>query len=418
MRLLLDEQLPTGLPAELSGHTVDTVSGRDWSGIKNGELLRRMSGQYDVLVTMDRSTEFQQRILRSQPRNLTDYPLCSNCFQDQGLRLDAECIGIKESSPCPKCGTVIGRKLTSELVARLAHRFFVWGTVHHLDYGAAPIVQFNEHQSTSIDSPPWLEPDLRLLDDVLGVGFFYYGPRLWMVGEVEPLKALRDEETRASVISRIVNEYPAATLTTEKMFYRLRRGPEKPEEFSEYDSPPLALAGSGRLDSNGFPVMYASQDLQVCIHECRVTAEDELFFATLAPTSDLKLLDLTELLLEENVTEFESLDMAVHMLFLAGKHSYGIAREIALACQLGGYDGLIYPSYFSLLRTGKMPFETSFGISHRKVPQLRDREKSKIVANLALFGRPIEQGRVSVRCVNKLILNRVVYGIHFGPVGV
>jgi hypothetical protein len=60
MRPLLDEHLPIGLSAELRGHTVDTVSGR--GRIKNGELLRRMSGQYDVLVTMDRSIEFQQRI--------------------------------------------------------------------------------------------------------------------------------------------------------------------------------------------------------------------------------------------------------------------------------------------------------------------------------------------------------------------
>ena len=62
MRLLLDEHLPIGLAAELPGHTADTVSGRGWSGIKNGEMLRRMSGQYDVLLTMDRSIEFQQRI--------------------------------------------------------------------------------------------------------------------------------------------------------------------------------------------------------------------------------------------------------------------------------------------------------------------------------------------------------------------
>jgi len=62
MRLLLDEHLPVGLCAELHGHAVDTVSGRGWTGIKNGELLRRMTGQYDVLVTMDRSIEFQQRI--------------------------------------------------------------------------------------------------------------------------------------------------------------------------------------------------------------------------------------------------------------------------------------------------------------------------------------------------------------------
>jgi hypothetical protein len=61
MRLLLDEHLPIGLSAELHGHAVDTVSGRGWTGIKNGELLRRMTGQYDVLVTMDRGIEFQQR---------------------------------------------------------------------------------------------------------------------------------------------------------------------------------------------------------------------------------------------------------------------------------------------------------------------------------------------------------------------
>jgi hypothetical protein len=58
MRVLLDEQLPTELP----GHVVDTVAGRGWAGIKNGELLRRMRGHYDVLVTMDRSMEFQQPI--------------------------------------------------------------------------------------------------------------------------------------------------------------------------------------------------------------------------------------------------------------------------------------------------------------------------------------------------------------------
>jgi hypothetical protein len=58
----LTEHLPIGLAAELPGHAADTVSGRGWSGIKNGELLRRMSGQYDALVTMDRSIEFQQRI--------------------------------------------------------------------------------------------------------------------------------------------------------------------------------------------------------------------------------------------------------------------------------------------------------------------------------------------------------------------
>jgi hypothetical protein len=62
MRVLLDENLPVGLALELPGHAVDTVSGRCWTGVKNGELLQRMSGDYDCLITMDRAIEFQQRL--------------------------------------------------------------------------------------------------------------------------------------------------------------------------------------------------------------------------------------------------------------------------------------------------------------------------------------------------------------------
>ena len=63
MRVLLDEQLPLDLAAALVGHSVDTVAGRGWTGITNGELLRRMEGQYHALVTMDRGIEFQQNLI-------------------------------------------------------------------------------------------------------------------------------------------------------------------------------------------------------------------------------------------------------------------------------------------------------------------------------------------------------------------
>ena len=62
MRVLLDEHVPVDLARELVGHDVDTVVGRGWAGIKNGDLLRRMSGHHDVLITMDRGLEFQQPI--------------------------------------------------------------------------------------------------------------------------------------------------------------------------------------------------------------------------------------------------------------------------------------------------------------------------------------------------------------------
>jgi hypothetical protein len=348
---------------------------------------------------------------------LTNIALCSDCFRDQGLHLDAIQVGVSDDSVCPSCGSSTGRKLNPELIEELAHRFFVQGTLSRGKYGGAPIVVFNEHQSTCISTSSWFEADLRLIEKAIGVGFFYYGPRLWMLGEVGPLKSLQDPITRVSVIKRIIAEYPVTVLQETHLFYRIRKNPKKPDEIGEYDSPPNVLAGEGRLESPTFPVMYGSQDLQVCVHECRVTAEDELYMATLAPTRELRLLDLTELLLKENVTEFESLDMAVHMLFLAGKHSYEISREIAREVDGAGYDGLVYPSYFSLLRTGGTPFETSYGISHRRLPNFAGREKAKTIRNLAVFGRPIEQRAVAVRCINRLTLTQVAYGIQFGPVG-
>ncbi|PPQ45101.1 hypothetical protein CKO39_03755 [Rhodopseudomonas palustris] len=326
-------------------------------------------------------------------------------------------LGVNDRSVCRNCNSTSGKKLGREELEALTHRFFVWGTLHRCEYGAAPIIQFNQQRNTEIEASPWFESDLRLIERVLGVGFFYYGPRLWMVGEVEPLKDLSSPVTQTSILKRITTEYPAAPLKADELFYRLRIAPKAPAEQSEYDSPPLGCGGIGRLDAPGLQVMYASQDLEVCIHECRVTAEDELFVATLTPSTDLRLLDLTSLLFEEDVTEFESLDMAVHMLFLAGKHSYDLTRKVALAARTAGFDGIVYPSYFSLLRTGGMPFETVFGISHRQIPELADRERSKTIPNIAIFGRPIADGRVRVVGINRLILNRVEYQFHFGPVG-
>ena len=45
MRVLLDENLPHDLAGALVGFEVVTVQGMEWAGIKNGELLRRASGQ-------------------------------------------------------------------------------------------------------------------------------------------------------------------------------------------------------------------------------------------------------------------------------------------------------------------------------------------------------------------------------------
>jgi hypothetical protein len=344
--------------------------------------------------------------------------LCSNCFADEGLRIDAFKSGIEQEGDCPNCKKQDGRKLTEDHVLALAWRFFVGGTTIRSEYGAAPAIQFNEHHygKSTISPSKWLTNDIKLIEESVNVGFFHYAPRLWMVGEVEPLKELQDPAKRPQVIGRILKEYPETILPKNSTFYRIRVGPKQPANPQEYDSPPIHLAGNGRLDSPGFPVMYGSQDIDVCVHECRVTAEDDIYVATLKPQRDMRLLDLTHVL-KEDVTEFESLDMAIHMLFLARSHSYEISRAISLAAKDAGFDGIIYPSFFSLTRTGGHPFETAFGLSVRRFhPQAEEYAKAFTIPNFALFGRPLDELLVRVECINRLVLTQIGYQGYFGPV--
>ncbi len=323
---------------------------------------------------------------------------------------------IEMEGACPNCGSASSKKLRMSELQYVLHTFFIWGTYQRPTYGAYPAIQANEHQTTNVKFSDWLEPDVRLFEKWFRIGFFHYGPRFWMFGHITPLEHLQDINKRSEIIDRILAEYPVVELPTDAILYRIRKQPSDPSEPSEYDSPPLSMAGKGRLDSFDFPVMYASSDLQICIHECRVAAEDEIYVASLTPTRALRLLDLTEVLTEEAVTEFESLDLAVHMLFLAGSHSYEITRAIAKRAQLAGFDGLIYPSFFSLLRTGAMPLMTTYGISHRRIGMMRDSEKNKIVQNVAIFWHPIADGVLEARSLNRLMINSVEYHVHFGPV--
>lgn len=348
-----------------------------------------------------------------------EHVCCSSCFTDFGLSLEVARRGEATDAPCPDCGKCTGRKVNTASLHGALRSFINWGSIHRTRFGGAPTLAFNTKQATAVNVPPWFQSDLALLERLLGIGIFAYGPRLWMVGENEPLKEMQVEEKRDAILQRILKEYPVKTLSPDDIFFRVRVNPKIPENPAEYDSPPNALSGGGRLDSPAQPVLYGSEDLQVCVHECKVSAEEETYVATLAPTYSLNLLDLSKVLAApEGNSEFESLDMAVHMLFLASSHAYGITRRISLMAAEAGFDGIVYPSYFSLLRTGAMPFEAIYGLSGRVIERYAEHENSKIVPNIALFGHPVADGKVTVKCVNRILMKRVQYDLQFGPAGV
>ena len=62
MRILLDESLPIELRDELPHHSIHSVQEMGWSALKNGELLRRAVGQFDVFLTADQNLQYQQNV--------------------------------------------------------------------------------------------------------------------------------------------------------------------------------------------------------------------------------------------------------------------------------------------------------------------------------------------------------------------
>jgi len=63
LRVLIDESLPQRIAEELPGHEVSTVRQQQWTGLRNGVLLRSAAAAgFQVFVTADRKLQYQQNI--------------------------------------------------------------------------------------------------------------------------------------------------------------------------------------------------------------------------------------------------------------------------------------------------------------------------------------------------------------------
>lgn len=297
--------------------------------------------------------------------------------------------GIDNKLKCENCGKFEGLLISKNSLDELAYKYFVEGTYYNTEYGGSPLVKYNEHQETDVDFGKYLNGDIKIFEDFLKVGFFYYAPRLFMLGEIEPLEKLNNKNESLSVLNEIIEKFPTVKLTTKDYFYRLRTNPELSHLESEYDSPPIRYSGKGRLDDKDFNVLYGSKNIEICFHECRISLIDNIYIAKLRPKKTLKLLNLNSLISESN-TEFESLGLSIHFIFRAEDHSYDICRRIAKFTFNKGFDGIIFPSYFSKV-------------------------KEETIPNIALFGKPIRDNKVKVESIDRARINTVKYDYSFGP---
>lgn len=318
--------------------------------------------------------------------------LCSMCFSDFGLIQTAKKHGVDKSEKCVNSQSLKGLKLSRKAVEELAMEFFVKGSWSRTTFGGSSAIQLNEYHFQKRDFlfPDWLECDAQLIEKALQQGFFLYGPPMWKVGYVDPVEALQGSgEERNKVLDQIFEYYPNFILNQDKTIFRLRSNPDDPREPLQFDSAPFGKS-TARFNKDGFPTLYGSEDLEICIHECRVTIEDKCYVATLRAKEQFKCLDLTA---EGPIgnTPFESLDLAIKFLMSAEKASYEILTLIANSARRRQYDGILFRSFFSQLKSTEIP-------------------------NLALFGYPIKSGRIKVDSINRLHLDEASYKFSFGPV--
>ena len=62
MRVLFDENVPLPLRQFFSGDDVRSVQEMGWAGTKNGALLAKGEGEFEVLLLADKNLRYQQNL--------------------------------------------------------------------------------------------------------------------------------------------------------------------------------------------------------------------------------------------------------------------------------------------------------------------------------------------------------------------
>jgi hypothetical protein len=62
VKILVDESLPRYVKHMVREHQVFTVQEMGWGGLKNGPLLARLEGVFDVFLTADKNLRYQQNL--------------------------------------------------------------------------------------------------------------------------------------------------------------------------------------------------------------------------------------------------------------------------------------------------------------------------------------------------------------------
>ena len=62
MKIIIDECVPNIVKRGLPERRIVSVQEMGWAGVKNGELLKLVSNEFDVFITSDKNLRYQQNL--------------------------------------------------------------------------------------------------------------------------------------------------------------------------------------------------------------------------------------------------------------------------------------------------------------------------------------------------------------------
>lgn len=320
---------------------------------------------------------------------------CPKCFSNWGFRQVVASHADLPDAACPQCSN-FGPLIASESLADAVRVFFVEGS--YVAETFAPVYHVNSSNPHPAKFDATLDDDAKLACSLTAEVIFDYGPPLWRVGEVD-LKHAFDQggEKREDAARAFVANAPRIQLQTGTQLFRIRKNPDVDETITTptaFDPPSHLIERSpGRWDDGHTAVLYASDDIELCLHECRVLTADEIVVASLLAARPLTLLDLTAEFPLSGTTAFEDPNIFARFLSLSRLDQWlEHARAVARAAESAGLDGIRYTSYYA---------------------QAKHHSNA---LNVALFGRVLEAGDLAIDSVNRLRLTDARYQFSFGPV--
>jgi hypothetical protein len=325
---------------------------------------------------------------------MSDYIVCVNCFQNEGVRIHAASLGLTQSEPCPNCGVTGKPQLDVDALRQLFDDFFIRGTVPLGMGGYAPILAGTPNKEMeSVKFDETLQPDYQFISAKLGLYLFHYAPPLWRLGYTDHYDCFDPPYGHMECLEHILSRCARWTLKAGTSVYRIRLNPSDVRHPTAFDTPLRQMKRDFyRFDEEALPVFYGALDIETCLHECRTSLEDWVTLATFEVVRDLPLVDLIDGFDESKAsTPFQALSPLFNALTSGGKDEYPRARVWARFLRANEVAGFRYASYFSQV-------------------------KSASLSDIALFGYPVADGLLHLKSLNRVKLEAVHYEYILGPV--